>query len=230
LLHKIALPSSIPIKDFESIELAKEFGFFTYEEKDSIFHINSIEFLIELRLQQRSTIGHYRFYSEPILILRGDNQSAALGIEYGIKDEKINADYFSISEIGLGKIILFEKEIETRYKKEQSVPFNLSYIAESQKAYLPEIGVLEAILFTLAKKRSKENTISLEDAYGIEWKDLQRAYFEGNTLFLRRIDTILGEGTLRAFDSIKRPSGKDTEKYNQFLIDMKTLEIKIQSS
>jgi hypothetical protein len=124
----------------------------------------------------------------------------------------------------------WEKEIETRYKKEQSVPFNLSYIAESQKAYLPEIGVLEAILFTLAKKRSKENTISLEDAYGIEWKDLQRAYFEGNTLFLRRIDTILGEGTLRAFDSIKRPSGKDTEKYNQFLIDMKTLEIKIQSS
>ena len=118
-LHKIALPNPIPIKDFESIELAKEFGFFTYEEKDSIFHINSIEFLIELRLQQRSTIGHYRFYSEPILILRGDDQSTALGIEYGITDKKINADYFSISEIGLGKIILFEKEEDFNLIKKQ---------------------------------------------------------------------------------------------------------------
>ena len=96
--------------NFESIELAKEFGFFTHEEKDSIFHINSIEFSIELRLQERSTIGHYRFYSEPRLTLRGDHQSTSLGIEYGITDDKINADYFSISEIKLGKIILFEKE------------------------------------------------------------------------------------------------------------------------
>lgn len=109
-LHKINLPNFIPIGDFDSIELAKEFGFFTDEEKDSIFHINSIEFLIELRLQQRSTIGLYRFYSEPMLFFHGDNVSTAIGIEYGISDKKINADYFSISEIGLGKIILFEKE------------------------------------------------------------------------------------------------------------------------
>ena len=119
LLHKITLPNLIPIMDFESIELAKEFGFFTHTERDSIFHINSIEFLIELRLQKRTTIGHYRFYSNPILILRGDSQGTALGIEYGITDEKINANYFSISEIGLEKIILFEKEEDFNFIKKQ---------------------------------------------------------------------------------------------------------------
>ena len=118
-LHKITLPNSIPIMHFESIELAKEFGFFTRTEKDSIFHINSIEFSIELRLQRRSTIGHYRFYSNLILILRGDSHGTALGIEYGITDEKINADYFSISEIGLEKIILFEKEEDFNFIKKQ---------------------------------------------------------------------------------------------------------------
>jgi len=119
LLHKIALPDSIPITDFQSIELAKEFGFFTYEERESIFYINSIEFSIELRLQRRSTIGHYRFYSEPLLILRGDHQSTGFGIEYGNTDKKINANYFSISKIGLGKIILFEKEEDFNLIKKQ---------------------------------------------------------------------------------------------------------------
>lgn len=120
---------------------------------------------------------------------------------YTKKEKSIKEKYEAIRERDLDKV--FTEDIESGYKQERQI--------------------LDRLLIKLAEARSKENNIDLKEAHKKEWEDLQKAYLSGNTFYLRKIDKIVGEGTLRRFNDIDRKkiqSGEETQE--QFNDKVKT--------
>ncbi|HEY5589339.1 MAG TPA: hypothetical protein VIK86_10365 [Candidatus Paceibacterota bacterium] len=117
MLHKIELPAKILIAEFDSEETAKEFGFSTFLEREETLEIQSVKFIIDLRLEQKS--GSSAFLAELLIEFQSDSYSFQIETEYGITDKRINSNYSSISEIGLERIILFQKEEDCLSLKKQ---------------------------------------------------------------------------------------------------------------
>lgn len=95
-----------------------------------------------------------------------------------------------------------------------------SYAAEDKgTGYEKEIKMLDVILDKLANNRSKDKSININDARLTEWKNLQKAFFEGNTLYLRRIEKIIGSGTLRKLNKINRKT-TDPNKLEEIINEL----------
>ncbi len=95
------------------------------------------------------------------------------------------------------------KEFDKNFEAEQSkIPFNPEVLVDVEKVYQNEINIFDSMLEKLARHRATEENISLEEAQTKEWSELQQAYLKGTTIALRRIDSVIGTGTLREFDEI----------------------------
>ncbi|OGG80724.1 hypothetical protein A3A39_00160 [Candidatus Kaiserbacteria bacterium RIFCSPLOWO2_01_FULL_54_13] len=65
-------------------------------------------------------------------------------------------------------------------------------------AYQDGIEILDLILDGVALDRSAQTKQSYDEASADVWKELQSAYFNGQTMWLRKIESVFGKGALRA--------------------------------
>ena len=72
-----------------------------------------------------------------------------------------------------------------------------------------------------AAKKNKRNNESLKLDSGKEkvWEDLQKAYFTGNTMYLREVDEAFGKGFLRQLDQLHQLLSEKEQK--DFIKEMK---------
>ena len=95
--------------------------------------------------------------------------------------------------------------IENQYREKIDNPFGKTYLREDgRRTYSDEVELLDTIIDSLAKKQVQEKKIAIEEARLEEWQYIQKAYFEGNTMALGRIDQLLGPGILQKFNEINR--------------------------
>lgn len=97
-----------------------------------------------------------------------------------------------------------KRKIEARYEYAMHNVADPSIVDSTTKSYEEEIRILDAILVKMAEKRSTEQSISSDKALEGEWRDLQKAYFTGNTFYLKKMEKVLGGGTLRLLSNIDR--------------------------
>lgn len=96
---------------------------------------------------------------------------------------------------------------------------NYSFSSLEQGAYDFEVLTVEKIVKGLGKTYLKENqtsNISTEEDHA--WKDLQKAYFAGKTVFLRKIEEAFGIGFLRKLEKVSPLMGD--EEREKFLTDI----------
>ncbi len=91
---------------------------------------------------------------------------------------------------------------------------------EPEKVYEKEIEILDAILEAVARKRVANDNAEFNEALSEEWQNLQRAYFDGNVLYLRRFEKMIGPNLLRKLNDIDpiaeyRDNPEETEKYQE---------------
>lgn len=75
-------------------------------------------------------------------------------------------------------------------------------IVQEKKSYVKEVEILEAILDRLGQARAGEDGLPFAEARQKEWDDMQRAYLKGETIYLRKLEKIIGPGILRQFNEI----------------------------
>lgn len=96
--------------------------------------------------------------------------------------------------------------IETRYQSVVQYPLGNDFVSKEPKMYDKLKNILDAILKKMAEHTVKEQKITFDQAMLMEWMKLKKAYFEGNTLYLRRINKIVGRDTLASFNKINNAS------------------------
>ena len=65
------------------------------------------------------------------------------------------------------------------------------------------VEIVDNIVEGIAKNNLKINEmLNLDEEKEKVWKDLQKAYFAGNTMYLRKIDETFGSGFLRHLDKL----------------------------
>ena len=135
--------------------------------------------------------------------------------------EKIARDIVKINKPGI--VDLNKKEIENILLEKQNfelentqqpiaseevsifdIPYDIDKLNElsgeiESESYQGEIDALDLIMEGIALS-NVENFSDLEKYKSDFWIDLQKAYFTGNTMFLRNIEKVYGEGSLRRID------------------------------
>ncbi len=125
------------------------------------------------------------------------------------------------------KLADFEKSFENTNDK---IPFNPDVLKDVEKVYENEINIFDAMLDKLARHRATTEQISESEAYTKEWTELQQAYLQGNTMALRRIDQVLGPGTLREFNEIDLKLAKTNDTaYEEYHKKIDALMAKLKS-
>ncbi len=116
-----------------------------------------------------------------------------------------------------------KRKIESRCNSQLFAVKSQEMLKESN-AYSNEIRVLDAILDKLSQARADEENISPDEAKIKEWQDMQRAYLKGETIYLRRIDKIIGPNILREFNDIdiRKVNGQEetVENYRKKIDDL----------
>lgn len=102
--------------------------------------------------------------------------------------------------------------VDQRPHKVQSSPLDLVQV--KYDAYKLEISVLDVILEKLAADKMDKESLDKEQAFKSEWEDLQKAYLTGNTLYLKRIEHVIGSGTLRSLSSLSMKN-KNIKEYRE---------------
>ena len=78
--------------------------------------------------------------------------------------------------------------------------------------YDPNIELIDIITEGIAKHNFKKNSsIDIEQEKSNTWKELQKAYFGGHTMYLRKIDEVFGKGTLRRIEEFPYLEIDDTK-------------------
>lgn len=117
---------------------------------------------------------------------------------YNLQDYEMNGGFEGLKKY-------YKDFILKDFEEKENFGIGQRYVSGDRKTgYEEEIRALDIILDKLAYNSSQEKKISLEEARETEWKDLQKAFFEGNTLYLKKIDRVVGKGTLREFNKINR--------------------------
>lgn len=94
-----------------------------------------------------------------------------------------------------------QQKIESKFKAELFESRSQEMLKDTE-SYSSEITVLDAMLDRLSQARAGQENIGLDAARTEEWKDMQRAYLKGETIYLRRIEKIVGPNFLREFNDI----------------------------
>lgn len=103
---------------------------------------------------------------------------------------------------------------------------NYSFSSLEQGAYDFEVLIVDKIIKGLGKtylKQNQSSNISVEESRA--WHDLQKAYFAGKTVFLRKIEEAFGVGFLRKVEKVS-PLMTNEEK-EKLLTDIQKLTDKI---
>lgn len=117
---------------------------------------------------------------------------------YNLQDYEMNGSYEGLKKY-------YKDFILKDFKEKKDLTIGQRYVTEYGKVgYDEEIRALDVILDKLAYDSFQEKNISLDEARENEWKELQKAFFDGNTLYLKKIDRVVGKGTLREFNKINR--------------------------
>lgn len=106
------------------------------------------------------------------------------------------------------------QKIESKFQTELFSARSKEMLKESD-SYNSEIMVLDAVLERLSKERATQDKVSLDVARREEWRDMERAYLKGETIYLRRIEKIVGPNFLREFNEIdfrKVNSGEESKE------------------
>ncbi len=69
-------------------------------------------------------------------------------------------------------------------------------------AYEDGIKMLDLLLEGMALQKTKEEKISYEEAHAAVWTEMQKAYFNGKTIWLRTIEKTFGEGAFRSIGEL----------------------------
>jgi|GEM_PF-6649560 len=77
--------------------------------------------------------------------------------------------------------------------------------------YNDEIEILNILLEGMAKVRTKEENISIEEAKKLCWREMQIAYFQNNVMYLRKIDKVWGKGVLRYLNNLSPIRGEEQQ-------------------
>ncbi len=104
-----------------------------------------------------------------------------------------------------------KNKIESKFQADLFNARSQSILKESD-SYNSEIRVLDAMLDKLSQVRARQNDISLEVARNEEWRDMQKAYLKGETIYLRRIEKIVGPNFLREFNEVDVRKVKSEEE------------------
>lgn len=116
---------------------------------------------------------------------------------------------------------LAAKEQRLIESKFQAEIFNVrsKEILDDPEGYINEVRVLDAMLEKLAQSRAGQENISLDVARKDEWRDMQKAYLKGETIYLRRVEKIIAPGILREFNEINpgniKKDEETTEEYKK---------------
>ena len=117
----------------------------------------------------------------------------------------------------------FPKEIESAQKSYEAeltdLKRNYSFSSLEQGGYDFEVSIVDKISKGLGKMYSKENQRNdISEQENQAWQDLQKAYFAGKTVFLRKVEKAFGGGFLRSLEKVS-PLMSSEEK-ERFLADI----------
>jgi len=90
-----------------------------------------------------------------------------------------------------------------------------------RESYNDEIEILNLFLEGIAIVKSKEEGLPIEDTKTAVWEEMQRAYLTGSIMYLRIIDNVFGEGTLRELNRLKFLAIDDDKARENFLYKLK---------
>ena len=134
--------------------------------------------------------------------------------------EEAGEEAFRLDENNLFLMESFEEFLESEKKRVlenyekniNHIPGQFYTIEDKGAGYKEEMAALDTILDKLAEKRSKDQGIDIDSAHTLEWEDLQKAFFQGNTLYLKRFEKVIGRGTLSLFNEINRKKIKSYDE------------------
>ncbi|MFA6514301.1 MAG: hypothetical protein WCT50_03385 [Patescibacteria group bacterium] len=132
--------------------------------------------------------------------------------KYKTFQENVFIQKFEMEKLSFEELAAEEKQkIESKFNSEMFDVRNQEMLRE-KNGYNNEIRVLDAILEKLSQARTGQENISLDEARNKEWQDMQRAYLRGETIYLRRIEKIVGPNVLREFSAIDLKKVKREEE------------------
>ncbi|MFA5211088.1 MAG: hypothetical protein WC414_01115 [Patescibacteria group bacterium] len=144
-------------------------------------------------------------------------------LEYVKEDQDVLNDYHKFGGFEGVKKYYYEYTVKDFSENKNNFVGN-SYLGDKKDktSYFEEIKVLDFILDKLAQNSLKNKNISFEEVKKEEWQNLQKAFFAGNTLYLKKIESVLGRGFLREFDKIVNEKKENNEaeyykKISEFL-------------
>ena len=91
------------------------------------------------------------------------------------------------------------------------------------QAYKKEITLLDPILDGLGRKEAERSHQTFDEARQTIWTDLQKAYFNGQVMWLRKIDKVFGKGMLRRIGELLTMSELSTgDQFQKLIADLRS--------
>lgn len=174
----------------------------------------------EIFAESQKDIVHELMAAAPDLVERHDQaverekQWRLVNAEKNISSDYAYAQEYDMDSQGLSldEFASAEKERISRSCETLKFANQAQEIVQEKKSYLKEVEILEAILDRLGQVRAGEDGLPLAEARQKEWDDMQRAYLKGETIYLRRLEKVIGPGILRQFNEIDIREAKTSEE------------------
>lgn len=104
--------------------------------------------------------------------------------------------------------------------KIEGIKDDYNFTPHGMTSYDFNVEIVSSLVEGIAKHNLKnDKNLNLNDEQGKVWKDLQKAYFAGNTMYLRKIDETFGNGFLRHLDKLHQLLPE--KEQNDFLEEIK---------
>lgn len=157
--------------------------------------------------------------NQEILMTKNDREKEMLIKIRKMNEENLEKDIKYILEIGrIFDGVKYAEDIHAI--KIQEIKNNYNFLPEGMTSYNFNVEIISLLVEGIVKFNLKANeNLKLNEEGEKVWEELQKAFFQGNTMYLRKIDEVFGQGYLRRIDKLGLLL-QDKEE-NEFLEEIK---------
>ncbi|MFA6274237.1 MAG: hypothetical protein WC662_03685 [Candidatus Paceibacterota bacterium] len=151
------------------------------------------------------------------LIIDAENEDERDFYNMVRKEEEISLKLVTDRHQEMIKMIEEREKIEREknFIRIENIKFNYTSKPGDGTVYDFNVAIIDNLVDGIAKYNVKNNcNLDLSQEKEQVWEELQRAYFQGNTMYLRKIDEVFGRGFLRRIDEVHVwPYREEEEKF-----------------